>query len=51
MNDNPYNSGWFGCLVLAAPYVIIGVLMILYYAIRNHAIQIYIIVEQLKIKL
>lgn len=50
MNDNSYNSGWFGCLVLAAPYVIIGVLMILYYAIRNHAIQIYIIVEQLKNK-
>ncbi len=38
MNDNSYNSGWFGCLVLAAPYVIIGVLMLLYYAIRNHAI-------------
>ena len=50
MNDNPYNSGWFGCLVLAAPYVIIGVLMLLYYAIRNHAIQIDIIVEQLKDK-
>lgn len=32
MNDNPYNSGWFGCLVLAAPYVIIGALMFLYYA-------------------
>lgn len=38
MNDNSYNSGWFGCLVLVAPYVIIGVLMILYYAIRNRVI-------------
>lgn len=38
MNDNPYNSGWFGCLVLAAPYVIIGALMFLYYAIRNRVI-------------
>lgn len=38
MTDKDYNSGWFGCLVLVIPYIIIGVLMLLYYAIRNHVI-------------
>lgn len=38
MTNEDYNSGLFGCLVLAAPYVIIGALMLLYYAIRNHTI-------------
>lgn len=38
MTDEDYNSGWFGCLVLVAPYIIIGSLMLLYYAIRNHVI-------------
>lgn len=38
MTNEDYNSGWFGCLVLIIPYVIIGALMFLYYAIRNHAI-------------
>ena len=38
MTNEDYNSGWFGCLVLIAPYIIIGALIFLYYAIRNHAI-------------
>lgn len=38
MTNEDYNSGWFGCLALAAPYIIIGALMFLYYAIHNHAI-------------
>lgn len=38
MTNKDYNSGWFGCLVLIIPYVIIGALMFLYYAVRNHAI-------------
>lgn len=38
MSNEDYNSGWFGCLVFIAPYIIIGSLMLLYYAIRNHAI-------------
>ena len=38
MTNEDYNSGLFGCLVLIAPYIIIGALMLLYYAIRNHAI-------------
>ena len=50
MTNEDYNSGWFGCLVLIIPYVIIGALMLLYYAIRNHVIQIDIIVEHLKNK-
>ena len=39
MSDEDYNSCWFGCLVLVGPYIIIGSLMLLCYAIRNHAIQ------------
>lgn len=38
MTNEDYNSGCFGCLVIIIPYVIIGILMLLYYAIRNHAI-------------
>lgn len=38
MTNEDYNSGCFGCLVLIAPYVIIGILMLIYYAIRNHVI-------------
>lgn len=38
MSDEDYNSCWFGCLVLIAPYVIIGALIFLYCAIRNHVI-------------
>lgn len=38
MNNEDYNSCWFGCLVLAAPYIIIGALMLLCYAIRNYTI-------------
>lgn len=38
MTDEDYNSCWFGCLVLIAPYIIIGGLTLLYYAIRNHVI-------------
>lgn len=38
MTNKDYNSGWFGCLVLVIPYIIIGVLTLLYYAIRNHVI-------------
>ena len=37
MTNEDYNSGWFGCLVLIAPYIT-GVLMLLYYAIRNRVI-------------
>lgn len=38
MTDEDYNSGCFGCLVLVIPYIIIGVLILLYYAIRNRVI-------------
>ena len=38
MTNEDYNSGWFGCLVLIIPYVIIGTLILLYYAIRDRAI-------------
>jgi hypothetical protein len=38
MTDEDYNSCWFGCLVLIIPYVIIGALIFLYYAIRNRVI-------------
>lgn len=35
MTNEDYNSG---CFVIIIPYVIIGALMLLYYAIRNHVI-------------
>lgn len=38
MTNEDDNSGWFGCLVLIVPYIIIGALMLLYYAVRYHAI-------------
>lgn len=38
MTNEDDNSGWFSCLMLVAPYIIIGALMFLYYAIRNHVI-------------
>lgn len=38
MDNEDYNGGCFGCLVLIIPYVIIGILMLIYYAIRNHVI-------------
>ena len=38
MDNEDYNSGCFGCLVIIIPYVIIGILMLIYYAIRNHVI-------------
>lgn len=38
MTNEDYNSGWFGCFVLITPYVIIGILMLIYYAIRYHVI-------------
>ena len=38
MDNKDYNSGCFGCLVIIIPYVIIGILMLIYYAIRNHVI-------------
>jgi hypothetical protein len=37
MTNEDYNSGWFGCLVLIVPYVIIGALIFLYCAISNRA--------------
>lgn len=38
MTNEDYNSGCFGCFVIIIPYIIIGILMLVYYAIRNHAI-------------
>lgn len=38
MTNEDYNSGYFGCFVIIIPYVIIGILIFLYYAIRNHVI-------------
>lgn len=38
MTNEDYNSGYFGCFVIIMPYVIIGILMLIYYAIRNHVI-------------
>ena len=38
MTNEDYNSGWVGCLILIIPYIIIGILMLIYYAIRYHAI-------------
>lgn len=38
MANEDYNSGCFGCFVIIIPYVIIGILMLIYYAIRNHVI-------------
>lgn len=38
MTNEDYNSGWFGCFAIIIPYVIIGILMLIYYAIRNHVI-------------
>lgn len=38
MTNEDYNSGCFGYFVIIIPYVIIGILMLIYYAIRNHVI-------------
>ena len=33
--DNPMNGCGTGCFMLALPYIIIGVLMIVYFAIKH----------------
>lgn len=36
--ENPLNGCLAGILILAAPYIIVGVLMFLYYAIKHNVI-------------
>lgn len=34
--ENPMNSCGMGCLILALPYIIIGILMFIYFAIKHN---------------